>query len=346
MDYGVGLSTLSRVRPSRPAPPLRDAWYVVARARDLRRPLGVKLLGRRIVVFRGESGLAALEDRCPHRGAPLSMGRLHGDLLECPYHGWRFDDAGQCRYIPALAAPRLGRAHSVPSYAVRESEGLVWVCPGEPPAALPQAYPSGEGYVSYLVQERLPADLVAVAENILDVPHTAFLHGGWFRRPPSAARRVDVTRGDTFASARFLDEEIPGGLLGKLLAGGRAQTLHHEDRFELPSLAVVDYRLGGAHLQIRNLLTPVEMDQTQIWAVASLKMPWLARLVAWISAPVARRVLKQDLTMLTAIAAQGSDGPMVSTQADLLRPHISKLLRAAAAGRTVPPHESKVELRL
>lgn len=330
------------------APPLENAWYAVAERKLVSRPVPAEVLGHRLVLFPAHGQVVALADACPHRGAPLSLGRCQGDQIECPYHGWRFDGAGRCRAVPAMPEAKLGPAHSVRSYAVRESEGFVWVCVGDrPPSFIPRAYPDpAAGYVSFVQDELLPADLISVAENILDVPHTAYLHGGLFRRAPSRRQRVHIRRTTKLAAARFIDEKVPGGLLGRLLSGGRNATLEHEDRFELPSLAIVDYRLGEAHLQIRNLLTPVDRARTRVIATANLRMGPLGRPVAWLAAPAARRVLAQDERILEAIATQPKTPRGVSTQADLLRPHIRRLLLDAARGEETSAFEKKVEIRV
>src|SRR5690349_4921779 len=83
---------------------LPHSWFILCTSRELGgRPLGRMLQGVPLVLFRGEGGKpAALVDRCPHRNVPLSLGRVREGTLECAYHGWRFDTAGQCRAVPGL----------------------------------------------------------------------------------------------------------------------------------------------------------------------------------------------------------------------------------------------------
>ncbi len=110
------------------------------------RPLPVQLLGRWWALVRlGEGGtVAAFEDRCPHRLAPLSIGTVVDGELRCGYHGWRFDGTGACTAIPALATARRCRQRPGPSrpHAVEERHGIVgWPRP-RPSASLPD-FPSG-----------------------------------------------------------------------------------------------------------------------------------------------------------------------------------------------------------
>src|SRR5271169_6586092 len=81
---------------------VRNAWYVAARSAEVQQCLmPLKLLGERVVLFRTPDGaVVALEDACPHRKLPLSMGRLLGDRVECGYHGLTFDRTGTCTRVP------------------------------------------------------------------------------------------------------------------------------------------------------------------------------------------------------------------------------------------------------
>ncbi|KAI5935406.1 Apoptosis-inducing factor 3 [Manis javanica] len=87
-------------------PPMieKSLWHPVAQAHEVvDAPLGVQLLDQPLVLWRDPQGLVRVfVDRCPHRGARLSMGRVENGHLECPYHGWQFADSGQCVKVPAL----------------------------------------------------------------------------------------------------------------------------------------------------------------------------------------------------------------------------------------------------
>jgi phenylpropionate dioxygenase-like ring-hydroxylating dioxygenase large terminal subunit len=129
---------------------LPDHWYVACLSRELgRKPLARTVLGTPLALFRASAGVGgggepvALLDRCPHRNAPLSLGRLRDGLLECRYHGWRFDGEGRCRAVPGLCAEPDRPARRAPAYAVVEQDGFVWVFPGA--AAEPRAGVDGAG---------------------------------------------------------------------------------------------------------------------------------------------------------------------------------------------------------
>src|SRR5882672_2326372 len=111
---------------------LRNAWYVAAWDHEVTRELrAVRIIGDGVVLYRTEAGdPVALEDACPHRKLPLSMGRLVGDELECGYHGMVFDRAGSCTRIPGVK--RVPPSVCVRGYPAVSRYGLVWVWMGDP----------------------------------------------------------------------------------------------------------------------------------------------------------------------------------------------------------------------
>lgn len=158
-------------------------WWPVAlsdAARD--GPHAVTLFGESLVLWHDGSGRAVLQrDRCPHRGARLSLGRVCDDgTLQCPYHGWRFDGQGACTAVPALPDFRPTAAMAVPTLPLREAHGLWWTTCGDPSSArladLPATLPARRLILG-------PFDVATSApravENFLDTAHFATVHAGW-----------------------------------------------------------------------------------------------------------------------------------------------------------------------
>ena len=102
-------------------------WIIACRTKDLgKKPKRVKLFGRYFVAFRSKNGAPQLlEDRCPHRNAPLSSGRIINGEIECPYHGWKFNGQGKLTHLPATES--TNHVCSVPSFPSIDQEGYVWV---------------------------------------------------------------------------------------------------------------------------------------------------------------------------------------------------------------------------
>ncbi len=158
-------------------------WHPVAAVQDLAQaPLAVRLLERNIVLWRdGEGQVQAFADQCPHRGARLSLGRVHDGRLECPYHGWQFAGSGQCVHVPALPHITPPPLHRACRHAVREACGLLWVRLQEGDAPLPAFAAEHDAHLRKL--NCGPYDVAASApriiENFLDMSHFGFVHEGW-----------------------------------------------------------------------------------------------------------------------------------------------------------------------
>ena len=118
---------------------LRNCWYVAAWDHEVTRMnlLRRVLLDEPVVFYRTEDGRpVALADRCCHRHAPLSRGRLRGDALECPYHGFTYDPSGACILVPGQA--NIPPGARVRSYPVVERYNLVFIWTGDPDKADPK----------------------------------------------------------------------------------------------------------------------------------------------------------------------------------------------------------------
>ncbi len=163
---------------------LKNCWYVAALDHELLdgRLLSRRLLGEHVLLFRGESGkVFALNDRCPHRGALLSRGRLEGDAVRCMYHGIKYDSSGKCVQIPGqdMIPPKL----RVPGYPVVERSHFVWIWMGEAAKAdpalivdLPYLHdPGWKGIPAYLHYD---ANYLLIVDNLSDFSHLAFVHTG------------------------------------------------------------------------------------------------------------------------------------------------------------------------
>ena len=161
---------------------LSECWYVAAWDFELidGAKLARTLLEKPILLYRGESGrVVALDDRCCHRAAPLSMGRIEGDCIRCMYHGMKYDPEGKCIQIPGQdkVPARLG----VRSYPVVERDHLVWIWMGSAeradPAKIldypPLSEPGWRGLPSYLHYD---ANWMLIVDNLADFAHLAFVH--------------------------------------------------------------------------------------------------------------------------------------------------------------------------
>ena len=182
--------------------PERSHWHPVAAFESLgEAPLPVQLLGESLVVWRdGEGAVRTFTDRCPHRGAALSLGCVREGTLECAYHGWRFDGNGQVVAIPALPGFAPPATHRALAYEATVRHGLIWarldgagIDPGVPMFAAeddPRLRKVTTG--PYDVATSAPR----IVENFLDMSHFGFVHDGWLGErghDAVAEHRVDAT---------------------------------------------------------------------------------------------------------------------------------------------------------
>lgn len=315
-------------------------WYVACQSRELTdKPLSRDVLGVPLVLFRTRQGqAAALLDRCPHRNVPLSLGRVvAGGRLECAYHGWQFEGDGRCSHVPGLIASD-GRERRTPAAAVLEQDGFVWVYPEldtEPDSAPFQLLPVGSGYTRVVREVVTEATLHATIENALDVPHTAFLHRGLFRGGKQNEITATVRRSADRVEVEYTGEPRPSGIAGRVLSpsGGLVE---HWDRFLLPSIAQVEYRLGSdVHFLVTSLCTPESDFKTRMWAVVEFRTRFPSAAVNRVLEPFALRIFGQDARILRAQAGNvrrfGGEQYM-STELDFLGPHIWRLLKQAELG--------------
>nr|WP_281367449.1 aromatic ring-hydroxylating dioxygenase subunit alpha [Sphingomonas chungangi] len=179
-----------------------EAWWVAGFSEEISgTPIRRMLLDHAVVLYRGASGrVVALEDRCVHRWAPLSMGRPAGDDIVCPYHGFRFGPDGQCVHVPTQR-DIPGKA-KVRAFEVRESAPFVWIWMGrgEPAEALPATIDWAEDPRWLTMGAALPVDCnyMLIQENVLDLTHFGYLHATTFQQPgwtaPPSEVRTDAGR--------------------------------------------------------------------------------------------------------------------------------------------------------
>jgi phenylpropionate dioxygenase-like ring-hydroxylating dioxygenase large terminal subunit len=311
--------------------------------------------GRPIVLFRdAASAPAALEDRCAHRNAPLSLGQVCNGRLRCAYHGWEYDAQGRVAHVPAMPADRCPTDIHIASYRTLEQDGFVWVAPADSTPALPPPrfeHLGEPGWTSFVMQTRFRATVEACLENFLDCPHATFVHRYWFRAPTAKPVKALVRTLEDGAVAEFFEEPREKSLVWSLLSPSRGP-MQHTDRFIAPCTSRVDYRFpNGLHYIITSSCTEVGPRETEVFTVISFRFGIWGPLVRLYFEPMSRFIIRQDVDVLAAqqenIARFGAPS-FASTPADLLGPHIGAWRQALKAGAPPPQAgaESHAEIRL
>jgi phenylpropionate dioxygenase-like ring-hydroxylating dioxygenase large terminal subunit len=248
-------------------PVLRSYWHPVLRATDLGgEPVSRTLLTQPIVLYRGDDGRpVAAPDRCPHREAPLSAGRIVDGCLECCYHGWRFDGEGVCVRVPSNpdGVPVPPKAHLATMHCV-ERYGLVWVCPGEPAAGipdLPQDADPAFRRINVEVQSWRTSALRMV-DNFLDISHFPWVHAGTFGAASDPiVPTFEIGEMGDFVGYAYDVQVSNTSDLGQRSAGLSAATLTRQmtTGFALPFAvrSTIRYETGLEHILLL-LSTPVD----------------------------------------------------------------------------------------
>jgi vanillate O-demethylase monooxygenase subunit len=163
---------------------LKDAWYCAGWAEELiaGKPIQRRLLGEPVLLYRREEGApVALGDRCPHRFAPLHLGRQEGDNIACPYHGLVFGPDGDCVHNPH-GDGAIPKAAKVARYPLVERWAALWIWMGDAsradPALIPDLAASAPrpGWACVRGYLEVPANYELVTDNLLDLSHVAYLH--------------------------------------------------------------------------------------------------------------------------------------------------------------------------
>ncbi|MBT7953682.1 MAG: aromatic ring-hydroxylating dioxygenase subunit alpha [Rhodospirillaceae bacterium] len=194
---------------------LENIWYCAAYTAEVAdKPLARMICGMPMVLYRAESGeVAALEDRCPHRQAPLSMGNVIGETIQCDYHGFLFDKTGACTHIPRQ--DRIPAANRVDAFAAVERWGFIWVWWGDQSkvdgTTIPDlSWTADENRRVQYFHWHVNANFQLMADNLLDVSHVDFLH------KHSIASKIDPTAKQAEAPKVTMETNVEGDAVHSL----------------------------------------------------------------------------------------------------------------------------------
>jgi vanillate O-demethylase monooxygenase subunit len=260
---------------------LKNAWYVAAWSDELTdSPLGQKIIGEFVALFRTSGGTAvAVADVCPHRFAPLHKGKVVGDLIECPYHGLRFDVGGKCAHNPFDPKVKPAAA-TVRTYPVAERDKIIWIWMGDAAQVDESTIPDYSWIndtASYTftgfngITQPLRYELVL--DNLMDLSHGQFLH-------PTTLGNEAMTDGTTKDVQKerqvYSDRLNPDGdvptlfLIGGAGAKGDKVDFWNDMRWDAPSSYFLQVgitptgrpRCEGHYVNSAHLLTPLDEHQT------------------------------------------------------------------------------------
>lgn len=330
---------------------LVNNWYIACLSSELRdKPLKRVIYDTPLALFRDENGApAAVLDRCAHRGAQLSLGTCERGQLRCPYHGWRYNSAGTVTEIPSEGSATDGACppkHFVKRYTACEQDGVIWIWMGDEAVSADPGVTSNpswrfpnvgkKGWSHYFMITDFENEVTHLVENFMDVPHTVFVHSGWFRDPQRAHVPITVDAGKGEVKVTY---HQPNDSIGysRWLMNPKNHKMVHTDHFFFPNITRVDYSFGESSAFIINSqCTPVSSFNTRVYTYIAFKVLNYGFLLKPFMRFYTRQVIEQDVKIMKN---QGDnlqvfpDVPFRSSEADELHLAIEKIRRYAADGK-------------
>ena len=231
-------------------------WWPVAASSELgARPIGRQRFGQNLVFWRSGEQVVCMPDRCPHRGAALSLGRINDGAIACPFHGIEFSAQGRCVNVPVESDARIAEDFGVPCLPVTEAYGYVWLWRGSQANSeqLPESqpvlpyHPALEGLAYGESTSMWPAHHTRCIENVCDFSHLPFVH------------RTTIGRGKREWFTQIEMEDVPGGFRAHLLRDGqRGQCLE----FLYPNLWLLTISKG---VLLSAVFVPVDDERTEVY---------------------------------------------------------------------------------
>ncbi len=335
---------------------LTENWYVAAKSDDVgtKKPHAAVVMGEMLVVWRTPDGKpVAMHDRCLHRNALLSEGDVFDGCIGCPYHGWTYDVSGRCINIPSEGADGQApkKERRLESFEVKEQDGLLWVwmgiksSPDKSPFVMPKY--SAPGWGAYYMKTRFQNNVTNLVENFMDVPHTIFVHKGWFRDRSRKKVPTEVKRTKDSVLVTYDQPQDAIGFTERLLNPKRLPIVH-TDKFYMPNVTRVDYEFGAEERAfiITSTCTPMSETETEVYTLISYKLGLLNHLGRFFLPAYTRKVIEQDVDIMEiqgrALKHYG-DHEFSSTPADTLHLHIEALREWAESGGEGPAPEPTVD---
>ncbi len=253
-------------------PVFQRFWYpVIPRSHLLKQPQEFELLGQKIVLWLDNSGQAvAAKNRCCHRSAQLSQGKVIDGNLVCPYHGWRFNSEGNCVKVPQLEdSSQIPKTYQIKTYSCQERYGYIWVCLGEPLNKIPEIVEAEDPNFRLIPEfyETWNCAGLRVMENELDLAHPTFVHTTTFGSEahpiPDAIEARETEYGiHSWATLRVVNPEQQQQNL-KISAGIVTRTLDMKWYLPFTAKIRINYPNGLVHI-IVNTATPINDCSSKI----------------------------------------------------------------------------------
>lgn len=269
---------------------LKNTWYVAAWSDEVSREMMSRTIcEEHILLYRKENGdPVAIGNMCPHRFAPLNMGKLIGDDVQCPYHGMVFGESGKCVLNPHHGG-QISPAMKVPSYSVVERHALIWIWMGEAEKADPAQIPdfschTDPAFVNVHGVIEMAANYELITDNLLDLTHGEFVHEGLLSSPAITVSKLESPEaGNTVWANRWMPDGEPAPVWNILMTLGKSTpdgaNVDHwlYMRWDAPAHMLLDAgttvpggtREDGVWAYGTDIITPIDATHSYyFWAVS------------------------------------------------------------------------------
>lgn len=301
-----------------------------------KKPLRCLLLNTPIIVYRAQNDIVAFIDKCPHRGVPLSSGKIINNEIQCPYHGWQFNQLGQCTKVPGLCSELKSAGKALASISIKVKYNLVFACLQPTDATLPIFKPShyqSNNHHTFIWQSTMNGELINILENFLDSCHTHYVHQVLLRTQKNRQQiDVDLTVDETSATVTYHDGQSQTGLISKLFEPKRT---HSTASFYYPFNAQIEYfNQNQLHFAISVFICPMHNQHYKVFSLLTHQQTFIPNfLKKWLFLPFIKLALKQDKRILQQQhnnLKHFEDNTFASTELDILRPHLERIMRQSS----------------
>jgi phenylpropionate dioxygenase-like ring-hydroxylating dioxygenase large terminal subunit len=280
---------------------IKNQWYAVLDSKQLKKNklMGVTRLSEKLVFWRDENNeVHCIFDKCCHRGASLSKGKIINNHVECPFHGFQYDSSGKVNYIPANGKnSKVSDRYKVNAYLVQEAYGLIWLWYSDEQIDVPEIpffEELKEGFSCGGFSETWGVHYTRAIENQLDVVHLPFVHKSTIGRGGKTLVNGPVVKWEENLMTFYVKNENDNGQTPE-----KPNEIQEYDKlfslqFQMPN--IWQNRISDK-VRILAAFAPIDEGNTHIYLrfyQGFIHTPGLKQIVNWVSATMNKIILHQD----------------------------------------------------
>lgn len=285
---------------------LLNHWYIACTSDELKnKPISRVIYDQKIALFRNSKGeVGAILDKCSHRYALLSKGEVVNDHLACPYHGWQYDLNGMVTLVPSEGSNSVKGKRCQKSFKTIEQDGVIWVYLGSDfneDQKKPWRFPHFReaGWSHYYMVTDFENEVTNLVENFMDVPHTVFVHRGWFRNQTLTEVPITVETKNAGVLVTYHQKDDQIGVLIRKLLNPNNEEMIHTDHFIFPNVTCVNYSFGKNYKYVINSqITPVSSMQCRVYTYIAYQLPYFGKILKPFIHFYTRQVIEQDVKIM------------------------------------------------